>query len=108
MKILIDECLPKKLKREFPEHDVSTVPENGWQGKKNGELLKLMVEDFDVFITIDSNLSYQQQLSEYDIAFVVLRAKTGRLEDLQPLMSEVKVKLETIQAGEVVIVGENR
>jgi hypothetical protein len=108
MKILIDECLPKKLKREFPEHDVSTVPENGWQGKKNGDLLKLMVEEFDVFITIDGNLSYQQQLSEYDIAFVVLRSKTSRLEDLQPLMPEVKVKLETIQAGEVVIVGEDR
>jgi predicted nuclease of predicted toxin-antitoxin system len=106
MKILIDECLPKKLKQQLSEHEVSTVPENGWAGKKNGELLQLMNGEFDVFITVDSNMSYQQQLSDKDVAFIVLRAKTNRLEDLLPLMEKVKTKLETIQSGEVVKVGE--
>jgi len=55
MKILIDECLPKKLKRELPNHDVATVREKGWQGKKNGVLLRLMSGAFDVFITVDKN-----------------------------------------------------
>jgi predicted nuclease of predicted toxin-antitoxin system len=56
VKILIDECLPRKLKNALPDHEVKTVPEMGWAGKKNGELLKLMIGVFDVFITVDSNL----------------------------------------------------
>jgi len=53
MKILLDESLPKRLKKDLKEHHVKTVPEMGWQGKKNGELLKLMLDHFDVFITAD-------------------------------------------------------
>ena len=56
MRILIDECLPRKLKNELPTHNVSTVQEMGWSGIKNGALLRLMVEQFDVFVTIDGNL----------------------------------------------------
>ncbi len=56
MKMLIDECLPRKLKHELPGHEVRTVPEMGWAGKKNGELLRLMSGQFDVFVTIDRNL----------------------------------------------------
>ena len=59
MRILIDECLPRKLKRELPEHDAQTVAEMGWSGTKNGALLRLMNGKFDVFITIDQNLKYQ-------------------------------------------------
>lgn len=104
MKILIDECLPKKLKREFSLHDVATVPEMGWAGKKNGELLALMTTNFDVFITIDSNMRYQQNLDDYDIAFILLSASSNRLGDLFPLIDAIHEVLETIQTGEIITV----
>lgn len=107
IKILIDECLPKKLKRELSEHDVSTVPEMGWVGKKNGELLALMNAEFDVFVTVDSNMSYQQNLDKYDISFVLLSASSNRLDDLIPLMETVREHLETIQSGDVITVEDS-
>jgi hypothetical protein len=69
MKILIDECLPKKLKKSLEKYEVSTVPEAGWASKKNGELLRLMTDVFDVFITVDSNLQYQQHLKSLAHSF---------------------------------------
>ena len=64
MKILLDESLPRKLRYDFgEEHEVFTVRDKGWLGKKNGELLKLMTEDkFELFVTVDRNLPYQQNL----------------------------------------------
>lgn len=102
MKILIDECLPRKLKNELPDHEVITVPEAGWAGKKNGTLLRLMSGTFDAFITIDSNMQDQQQLASSSIRFIVLAAVDNKLETLLPLMPAVRVALETIQAGQVV------
>ena len=81
MKLLLDECLPRRLKRELPGHDVSTVPERGWAGIKNGRLLALMEPDFDVFVTIDGNLRYQQNLSGRDVGLVVLSALDGAAPD---------------------------
>ncbi len=63
MKILLDECLPRKLKSYFHEHEVVTVPERGWAGTKNGTLLKLAGPEFDVFVTLDKGLPYQQNLN---------------------------------------------
>ncbi|HLV33875.1 MAG TPA: hypothetical protein VKY59_02125 [Spirillospora sp.] len=84
MKILIDECLPRKLKNELLNHEVKTVPEVGWAGKKNGDLLRLMAGGFDVFITIDGALENQQQLAAQPVAFVVLSAVNNKLETLLP------------------------
>ncbi len=71
MKILLDECVPPPLKSKFVGFDVLTVPEAGWAGVKNGELLKLINEsDFDVFITVDQNLQYQQNLENFQISIV--------------------------------------
>ena len=89
MRVLLDECLPRRLKREFVGHDVKTAPEMGWASKKNGELLALAVGQFDVFISADRNLSYQQAPSSFDIAIIVLVALSNRLEDLRPLMASV-------------------
>ena len=86
MKVLLDECLPKKLKRELVSHTVVTVPEQGWASKKNGELLQLAQNEFDVFITADRNLTAQQNLNNINIAVVVLVAQRNRLSDLKPLM----------------------
>ena len=106
MKILVDECLPRKLKQELKNHDVKTVPEMGWSGKKNGALLQLMTDVFDVFITIDNNLEDQQQLTSQPIGFIVLNAVNNKLATLQLLMPKVLEALETIQAGQVVKISQ--
>jgi predicted nuclease of predicted toxin-antitoxin system len=101
MKILIDECLPRKRKQTLKEHEVMTVPEAGWTDNKNGELLRLMIGAFDIFITIDNNLEYQQQLISQPVSCVILSAKNNRFESLVTLMSEVRHALETVQSGQV-------
>ncbi len=104
MRVLLDECLPKKLKRELVGHTVITVPQQGWAGKKNGELLQLAESEFDVFLTIDRNLTAQQNLSNRNIAIVVLVAPSNRIEALKPLIPQLLVILETIQPGQVIYV----
>lgn len=89
MRVLLDECLPRKLKNDLSGHDVSTVPEATWAGKKNGELLELAAGQFDVFITSDQNLVYQQRLQTAKIAVVVLVTKNNRLESFQRLLPKV-------------------
>lgn len=103
MRILLDECVPRPLRRELSAHQVRTVTEMGWAGKRNGELLKLIIGyPFDVFLTVDQNLRYQQNLRKAGIAVIVLVALTNRLDDLTPLMPSVRKKLDTIQRGEYV------
>jgi predicted nuclease of predicted toxin-antitoxin system len=104
MFILIDECLPKRLKREPTGHTAYTVQEKGWSGKKNGELLSLMSEQLDVFITADQNLKYQQNLSRTKVAIIVLLSPNNRLETLKPLMPKVREVLQTIRPGEIIYV----
>jgi predicted nuclease of predicted toxin-antitoxin system len=72
MRVLLDECVPRKLKRVLGDHEVVTVTENGWSGLKNGELLKLAQANFDVFLTMDQNLSFQQNLKRFDIGIVLM------------------------------------
>jgi predicted nuclease of predicted toxin-antitoxin system len=102
MRVLLDECLPRRLKALLPGHEVKTVPEAGWAGKKNGELLKLAVGSFEVFVTVDQNLSYQQNLIQADVAVVVLAAGSSRFEDLRPLMPRLLTTLRTIRARDLV------
>jgi predicted nuclease of predicted toxin-antitoxin system len=102
MKILIDECLPKRLKKALSEHEAFTVQEMGWSSKKNGELLILMTSEFDVFLTVDQNLKYQQNMQNLSVAFIVLVALNNKLESLKPLMPKVLEVLETIQPREIV------
>ena len=80
IRILLDECLPVKLKYRYQE--VQTVTERGWTGVKNGDLLDKAQQEFDVFITIDQNISYQQDLTKYSLAVVALKAQSNRYEDL--------------------------
>ncbi len=77
MRILIDECLPKKLKLGLPDHFVQTVPEAGWASKQNGESLRLAEQEFDVLLTNDRNMEHQQNLKQFDLAFIVLVAQTN-------------------------------
>lgn len=104
MKLLIDECLPRKLKASFPNDMVWTVPEMGWGGKKNGELLRLMADEFDVFITIDGNLHYQQSMINLPIAMILLSAHNNKLESLLPLVPQIHESLKTIQKGQMLVI----
>jgi predicted nuclease of predicted toxin-antitoxin system len=105
MKVLLDECLPKKLKREIADGCVIlTVPEQGWASKKNGELLRLAATEFDIFITIDNNLSAQQNLTKVDLAVIVLSAPNNRLETLKPLVPRIKEAIASIKVGEIVYI----
>ncbi len=101
MKVLLDECLPRKLKREVEADLVKTVPEAGWASKKNGELLRLAEADFDVLLTNDRNVEHQQNLKSFDLAFIVLVAPTNDIADLEPLMPAANEALKTIKAGEI-------
>ena len=102
LRVLLDECLPKKLKQQFGECAVSTVPEMGWAGKKNGELMEVARAEFDVFVTADQNLRYQQNLAYAEIGVIVLVANDNRIETLTPLIPQLLRALETMTAGQFV------
>lgn len=100
MKVLLDECLPRKLKQDLTDHRVRTVSQMGWGGIKNGALLRLAQARFDVFITTDQNLKYQQNIPTVEIAVVVLFAGSNRWKALHPLMPAVRAALPTVRNGE--------
>ena len=105
MKVLLDECVPRKLRRELPEHEVLTVTERGWSGIKNGNLLALATPEFDVFLTVDQNLKYQQNLKNFSIAIILLVARNNRFKTLLPLMPEVREALNRITKGSFIRIG---
>jgi len=105
MRILLDECLPRRLRDELPGHEVHTVPDAGWKGKKNGELLVLAAGHFDVFLTVDAGIEYQQNLGQLALGVIALKARTNRIEDLRPLMPRVLQVLGTL-GHRWVIVGD--
>lgn len=93
MRILLDESLPIELKTEISGHDVRSVREMGWSGLKNGELLRRASGSFDVFLTADQNLEYQQNLKTLPLAVVVLVAPSNRIEKLRPLLPRLLAAL---------------
>lgn len=105
MRILLDECVPRRFRRELPEHEVRTVPEMGWASFKNGVLLSVASGKFDVLVTTDQRLSYQRNVSSFAIAVVVLVAGRNKLEFLLPLAPELRKVLEIVRPGEVYHVG---
>ncbi len=105
MKVLLDECVPRKLRRELRGHEVFTVTERGWSGVKNGELLALAEAEFDVFLTVDQNLKFQQHLKAFDIGVVLLVARNNRLKTLLSFMPEAREALENIKAGDFIRLG---
>lgn len=107
MKLLLDENQPKRLKQDFPEHDIYTVRDKGWNGKKNGELLTLLLaEHFDAMLTFDKNLSYQQNFKKYSIAVLVLNAHDNSYLTLGALIPRIKEILnKPLLAGPIEING---
>lgn len=102
MRVLLDECLPRKLKRLLAGHYVSTVPEMGWASISNGTLLRLMEPVVDVFATIDGNMQYQQHLSAFKVGIIVLAAPDNSIETLSTLVDQILQTLNSIAAGQVV------
>ena len=89
-----------KLKRAFdPEYEVVTVREHGWSGKGNGELLRLAERAFDVMVTLDTNMCYQQHLPMYDLAIVLVTAVSNKRSAIEPAMPEVNRLLPDVKPG---------
>ena len=105
MRVLLDENLDWRLRRGFDaEHAVVTVQYRGWSGKKNGELLRAAAPEFDVFVTLDSNLEYQQNVASLDLAIVVVRAASSDLADVEPALREINALLPSVQPGRSYVV----
>jgi predicted nuclease of predicted toxin-antitoxin system len=104
VKVLLDECIDWRLSRDISGHEVKTARQMGWTAVKNGELLQLASDSFDVFVTVDRNLSFQQDLVSFPIAVIVLKAKTNRLIDLQPLIPKLLRAIELTEPGTPVFV----
>src|SRR5687768_1453279 len=104
MKVQLDECVSRYLKRDFTGHEVLTVEDAGFKGLKNGRLLQAASGQYDVLVTVDQNLQYQQNLTTVAIAIVVLRAQRSTYPILKPLMPQVLDILVRIKPGEMIIV----
>ncbi len=105
MKLLLDENLPRRLKIEFKGHEVSSVGEMGWLGKRNGELLRLLsAYGFDGFVTMDKNLQYQQNLSQISVCVIVLNAPNNKIDTLKPYTKKLAEILTLLSESKVIIV----
>jgi predicted nuclease of predicted toxin-antitoxin system len=102
LKIFLDHCVPKRLLRLLSEHEVKTAYQMGWAAKKNGELLKLVESDFEVFLTVDRNLRHQQNVASSSLKFVVLVAANNQFDSLAPLIPQAKAALAILAPGDVV------
>lgn len=97
----LDECVPRALRRELPGHDVKTVAEAGWAGVKNGQLLKLAATQFEILLTVDRNLEYQQNFAGLALAVIVIHAPTNDTALLRPLMPAVLAAIPEAKPGVV-------
>jgi hypothetical protein len=106
VRILVDESLPQELALELGLSDVRTVGEQGWSGLKNGALLqRAETAGFGVFLTADQNLPYQQNLTAFRIAVIVLKARSNRIQDLRPLLPKIRQALSIVAPGQVLRLG---
>ena len=105
MRVLLDECVPRGLRTELPGHEVKTVAEAGWAGVKNGALLQLAANHFDVLLTVDRNLEYQQSFSALTIAVIVIDVPSNDIDVLRPFMPAVLNALPNLKPGAVAHVG---
>ena len=106
MRLLLDECVPRPLLRDLTSHDVYHVVDLEWSAKRNGELLQLMLaERFECLLTVDQNLSFQQNLRASGVGVVVAVARTNRVKELRPLMPQILAALSAVKPGELITVG---
>ena len=108
MRVLLDESLPRDLGKDLTGHEVRTVRQAGWAGLGNGNLLRRAVGQFDVLVTGDRNLEYQQNRADLPIPVVVLVAVSNRIESLRPLVPELLQILARIGPGQILHVGVDK
>jgi hypothetical protein len=89
MRVLLDECVPRKLRSELPGHDVKTVADMKWAGTKNGELLQRAASEFDALVTVDQGIPYQQNLAGIALALVIVEAPSNDIKALRPALPEL-------------------
>ena len=106
MKVLLDENLPRQLRRELQRHEVSTVTEAGWSGIRNGQLLALAEQEFDALVTLDSHIEFEQQLQHCDLGFVILHAVDNKVDTLRPLVPAILQALNHVRPGQIIHVPE--
>jgi len=105
MRILIDECIDERFRNSLPGHHCQTARFAGLAGLKNGELLSSAeTGKFDVFLTVDQGIEYQQNLTARKIAIIIFHTKSGRLKDLLPLVPACLAHIESIQPGQTVTI----
>ena len=104
MRVFLDECVDWRLSRNMPGNEVRSAHDMGWEGIRNGELLRLAAEQFDVFVTVDRNLAFQQDVSAFKIAVIVLRSRSNRLAELRALIPNLLRTLAAAKLGAVELV----
>jgi ABC-type siderophore export system fused ATPase/permease subunit len=104
MRILLDECVHAGLKKAFPDDAVKTVPEAGWSGIKNGKLLALIAGQFDVFLTIDQNIRFQQNLSGLSFAILFISVPNNMMVSYLPLLASIRVAAHKLRPGEMTLI----
>jgi predicted nuclease of predicted toxin-antitoxin system len=95
MRVLLDECVHSKVGRLLSAMEVRTVPEVGWRGVKNGELLRIAAAEYDVFITSDKNLEYQHNKDLLPLPVIVIATTGNMWEDIEPVIPQIKALLDT-------------
>ena len=105
MRILLDECVPVRLGKYLKGHEISGVTKEGWKGLENGNLLRIAQTKFDVFLTVDRNLNYQQSIGKYSIALIVMHCDSNRIEDLLELLPELVEAVSKASPGTAIEVG---
>jgi predicted nuclease of predicted toxin-antitoxin system len=107
MRLLIDECVPRKVKFLFADggHECETVRGAGFSGKENGELLALAEEHSDVLVTIDKNIRHQQNITSRNIAILIIRPASNDLDDIRPHVPHALVVLQSLKPGQIVEIG---
>lgn len=108
MRVLLDECVDRRPAGDIRGYDVRTVPEAGWAALTNGELLARAEHEFQAFVTVDRNLPFQQDLSRFSIAVIVLRARSNRVADLRRLIPQLLETLPLAKGGEATWVGSEQ
>lgn len=101
MRLLLDKNLDWRLAHSLLGHDAESVQKNGWAGIRNGELLRRAEQIFDVFVTMDGNIEFEQNYARLSLAIVALRARSNRLSDTAPLMPKLLSLLPALQPGTI-------
>ena len=105
MRVLVDECVDWRIIRDLRPHDARTVKQLGWEEVDDGSLLARAATEFDIFLTVDTKLPYQQNIAALNIAVVILRGRTTRLADLRELLDRLQELLKAPRRGEVTVIG---